>query len=197
MKVVLANAPVRPVTLNGGMRMPSWYDIKVFNNIDNRDFQGLDDSKAIINGIIDEEIAGGIGSKKIIIAGFSQGAATGLYTGLQYPKPLGGLISMSGHLPMRADLKTFMHPTNQPTEILMAHGEADQVVKFQMGQISFKAIQDVRPEHLTFKSYKVRPTQRHKYSRTPRPSMLACVLTSLFLSSLFLPLSGFGSSLLG
>eukprot|EP00750_Incisomonas_marina_P015656 INCI18420.2.p1 GENE.INCI18420.2~~INCI18420.2.p1 ORF type:complete len:232 (+),score=19.23 INCI18420.2:116-811(+) len=96
-KMILPNAPVAPVTLNGGMRMPSWYDI-VGGGGDrfSEPCAGLDESRARINALIDAEVASGIPASRIALAGFSQGGAMTLVCGLQYPATLAGCLVMSG-----------------------------------------------------------------------------------------------------
>jgi predicted esterase len=123
-------------------------------NIDGEDFHGLDASRTTIEALVNEEIKAGTPSKRIILAGFSQGAALSIFTGLQFSQTLGGILALSGYLPYRGDLSKVVHAENKQTPLMMAHGEADQVVSFAIGQKSFKAIQAARPDNLTFKSYR-------------------------------------------
>lgn len=157
LKVILPNAPVRPVTINGGMKMPSWYDIKAFNTESlPEEPVGLQESRGILEALVREEIHGGIPSTRIILGGFSQGSSLSLFTGLQCAEPLGGIVGMSGRSLFQGDFSKLIAPANKDTPLLMAHGEADQVVRFSIGQSSFQAITEARgsSDHLQFKSYK-------------------------------------------
>ena len=155
LKVILPNAPHQPVTLNGGMRMPSWHDIKSLSGLDREEFHGIDQSRETIQTLLNEEIKSGTPSSKIILGGFSQGAAMSLFTGLQFDQSLGGIVALSGYLPYtKGDFKTLMHEANKKTPLLMCHGESDPVVRFEIGQKSFKALEAAGKESMEFKSYK-------------------------------------------
>jgi len=157
LKVILPNAPVQPVSLNGGMRMQSWHDIKSLSGLANEEFTGLEQSRQIVSSLLDEEIAAGTPSNKIVLGGFSQGGAMTLWTGLQYSQPLAGLVSMSAYLPYAKDPSTFaslINAANKNTPLLMCHGTADQVVHLTFGERSHKAIAAARPDNVTFKTYK-------------------------------------------
>ena len=101
---VFPNAPVQAVTINGGMRMPAWYDILEASLHRKVDVAGIYQSAAQITPLIDREIAAGIAPEQIILAGFSQGGVIALHTGLRYPKRLGGIIALSTYLPTLAAL---------------------------------------------------------------------------------------------
>ncbi len=109
LRYVFLSAPIRAVTINHGMKMPAWYDILGTSLLDRQDYQGLTESQQMLNQTINQEIANGVQSHNIYIAGFSQGAAVALYAGLSYPKPLGGLMILSGYLPCREQLKYQQH----------------------------------------------------------------------------------------
>lgn len=82
-----------------------------------------------------------------------------LYTGLQFPQTLGGIAALSGYLPYSKAPETFaplVHAANKATPLIQLHGEADEVVRFTVGQRSHKVIQTARPDNLTFKAYRVR-----------------------------------------
>jgi predicted esterase len=159
LKVVLPNAPVNPVTLNGGMRMQSWHDICSLSRIDSEQFVGLEDSRKIVEALLNEEIASGTASNRIVLGGFSQGAAMSLYTGLQFPHRLAGIAALSGYLPWSKPVEQFGPAIaaggNKDTPVLMLHGEADQVVRLQFGERSHKAIQTARgKDNLQWKTYR-------------------------------------------
>lgn len=102
---VFMDAPIRPVTLNNGMAMPAWYDITGVQLTDREDREGIVASQALITEVIETLCGEGFSSKQIFLAGFSQGGAMALYTGLHYAKPLAGIISLSAYLPLATELK--------------------------------------------------------------------------------------------
>ncbi|KAK9764589.1 hypothetical protein K7432_007770 [Basidiobolus ranarum] len=139
-KFVLPNAPNRPVTLNQGMTMPSWYDIYSPDAINRaEDKNGMLESSRDIKKLIDEEIDAGIAANRIVIAGFSQGSAMALLTGLTIKHKLAGIIGLSGYLPLRHNI--FSMTTENKIPIFMGHGTDDPVVPYQFGQMSSEQLQ--------------------------------------------------------
>jgi phospholipase/carboxylesterase len=137
-RFVFPDAPVMPVTVNGGMAMRAWYDIYRFDlgaivpgDVPREDVQGLRATQALIDALIDAEVARGIPYSRILLAGFSQGAAMTLMTGLRQPSRLAGLIALSGYLPLSMQLAAERHPVNQDVPIFMAHGTDDPVVRYE------------------------------------------------------------------
>lgn len=135
-RFVFPHAPSMPVTLNGGYVMPAWYDIKGSDLTDRQDAGGIARSEAAIHALIAHEIARGIPAHRIVLAGFSQGCAMALHTGLRYPEKLAGIIGLSGYLPLADQFSAAQHPANQTTPIFMAHGTADPVVALAWAQAS-------------------------------------------------------------
>lgn len=136
-KFILPNAPRQPVTLNGGMRMNAWYDIKSLSAEDGADcIDGVANSITIVRDLINAEIALGIRNDRIALAGFSQGGAMSLYCGLQLPSELkpAGLLVMSGYLPGSNHFK--LTPGFEEVPILHCHGSADPVVQYRWGQMT-------------------------------------------------------------
>jgi len=128
LKFVLPAAPNMPVTLNGGMVMPAWHDLKSLGTIADDDFSGLDASTRNIQDIIQKEAAI-IGSERIVVGGFSQGAAMALVSGYSFPSKLGGIVAMSGYLPrFHRFSSTVLHASNAKTPTLIAHGTSDPIV---------------------------------------------------------------------
>ncbi|MFC5474526.1 alpha/beta hydrolase [Paraherbaspirillum soli] len=127
-RFVFPNAPVMPVTINGGYVMPAWYDIRSGDLTQREDEAGLRKSQAEIEELIAQEIARGIPADKIVLAGFSQGCAMVLQTGLRHPAKLAGMMCLSGYLPLHDKTDAERHAANQQTPIFQAHGRADPVV---------------------------------------------------------------------
>lgn len=128
LRFVFPHAPVRPVTLNGGLPMRAWYDILGLHRGAEQDEAGLRASDARVQGLIRSQQARGIDAGRIVLAGFSQGGAMALYSALRYPQRLAGVIGLSCYLPMAAALAAERHAANEATPILLAHGEYDSIV---------------------------------------------------------------------
>lgn len=122
---VCLDAPIRPVTLNSGMKMRAWYDIVGLQRSDREDKQGILDSEIEIRKVIDEQLAAGFLPGQIVLAGFSQGGAMALYTALHANLPLGGVISLSSYLPLFLECKSHL-PKNTP--FFLASGQFDSLV---------------------------------------------------------------------
>lgn len=135
-RFIFPHAPTKPITINNGMVMPAWYDIVSTDLVRREDEPGLRESEAAIARLITEQEAHGIPAERIVLAGFSQGCAMTLLTGLRYPKKLAGLMCLSGYLPLAAMLEKERHSANHQTPIFMAHGEADPVVPFHRAEQS-------------------------------------------------------------
>lgn len=147
-RFLFPNAPVQPVTINGGMAMRSWYDILVTDLVRQEDGDGIRASEQAIQALIAHENARGIPSSCIVLAGFSQGCAMTLHTGLRLNEKLAGMVALSGYLPLQDMVKEQAQPVNAKTPIFMAHGLYDPVVALSRAEISrdfLKAMQyDVR-----------------------------------------------------
>jgi len=128
LRFIFPHAPVRPVTLNGGLPMRAWYDILGLHRGAEQDEAGLRASERGVQALIRAQQAHGIGAARIVLAGFSQGGAMALYSGLRYPEPLAGIIGLSCYLPIIAALEAERHAANRATPILLAHGEYDSIV---------------------------------------------------------------------
>jgi len=137
-KYILPTAPARPVTINGGVSMPAWYDIKTLNEKSRlgESLEGLSDTTKSISDLIEEEIGNGIPSHKIMLGGFSQGGASAMYIGYTYPKKLAGFLFLSSYLPQREEFIEKVTDANKATEFLMCHGESDGVIQVDWGRRS-------------------------------------------------------------
>jgi phospholipase/carboxylesterase len=132
-RFVFPHAPVRPVTLNMGMRMRAWYDIKTLTAEGRADEAGIRESVARLDGLIADERALGIAAGRIVIAGFSQGGALALHAALRHPEPLAGILALSAYLPLQALLAGELAEANRQTPILMCHGQHDPVLPLALG----------------------------------------------------------------
>ncbi len=132
-RFVFPHAAMRPVTLNMGMRMRAWYDIKTLTAEGRADEAGLRESVARVAALIAAERALGVASERIVIAGFSQGAATALHAALRHPEPLAGVLALSCYLPLQATLAAELAAENRATPILMCHGQQDPVLPLALG----------------------------------------------------------------
>jgi phospholipase/carboxylesterase len=128
-RFVFPHAPTRPVTINGGYVMRAWYDILGLDSHQQReDEAGLRESQALVEGLIAKEKARGVPARRIVLAGFSQGCAMTLMTGLRHDERLAGLVGLSGYLPLAAKAEAERHGANRETPVFLAHGSADPVI---------------------------------------------------------------------
>jgi len=139
-RFVFPHAPSMPITINGGYVMPAWYDISGVDLVSRQDAQGIQTSEAAITALIEREIARGIAPGRIVLAGFSQGCAMALHTGLRCRHTLGGIIALSGYLPLADRFASERTAPNAKTPIFMAHGTMDPVVVIQRGEDSRNAL---------------------------------------------------------
>ena len=135
-RFIFPSAGTMPVTINNGYVMRAWYDILVSDLVRREDETGLRASQQQIEALIEREKARGIPASRIILAGFSQGCAMTLQTGLRHPEPLAGLMCLSGYLPLADKTALERTPASLQTPIFMAHGTADPVVQIARAQQS-------------------------------------------------------------
>lgn len=133
LRFVFPHAPVRPVTVNGGMPMRAWYDIYGFDLVARQDETGIRQSIAQVEALIAREQERGIPSERILLAGFSQGGAIALAAGLRHPQKLAGIIALSTYLPMADTLAGERSAANDAVPIFWGHGTLDPVVILQRG----------------------------------------------------------------
>lgn len=135
-RFVFPHAPYRPVTLNHGETMRAWYDVYGFDTKGPVDEIGIRDTLEAINALIIREEDRGITAEHIILAGFSQGGAVALNTGLRYARSLGGILALSTYLPLAEVLISEKHSANNSIAIFMAHGHYDPVIPFSVATYS-------------------------------------------------------------
>lgn len=135
-RFIFPNAPVRPVSVCGGERMPAWYDLLAPDLLLREDEAGLRDAQVYLASLIDQEVARGIPSRRIVIGGFSQGCAMSLMTGLRYPLPLAGIAGLSGYLPLDGQTGREATEANRATPVFLGHGEGDTVVPLAAARLA-------------------------------------------------------------
>src|SRR5688500_14020159 len=125
-RFIFPHAPVRAVTINNGMRMRAWYDILQFGG-GAEDEAGIRASQALLEEIVAQQKGSGIPAERIVLAGFSQGGAIALHTGLRHNERLAGVLALSTYLPIAAKLQE-ASPANLGLPIFMAHGSFDDII---------------------------------------------------------------------
>lgn len=135
-RFIFPHAPMQPVTINNGHVMRAWYDVS-FGDLEGRsrkaDEKGLRASQSAIGRLIEREMARGVAAHDIVLAGFSQGGAIALQTGLRHPQQLAGVMALSTYLPLAESFAQEAAPANSGTPVFMAHGTHDPVVPYAMG----------------------------------------------------------------
>jgi len=154
LKVICPTAPVIPITLNLGFRMPAWFDVESLDNLEEEcDIDGMQRSADTVYEIVEDEIRSGIPSDRIIIGGFSQGAALALYSTLHYEKPLAACIALSTFFPeARLPDPQFLH--NKEIPFFQAHGESDNILPVQYGINTSKILKQFLKHH-EFRTYNI------------------------------------------
>ncbi len=138
---IFPNAPLQPITVNGGMHMRAWYDVLEMSLERKVDIAGIYQSAKLLVQLIEQEMDKGIPSEHILLAGFSQGGVIALHAGLNFPHKLAGIIALSTYFPTLEQLKTEPSAANKATPIFMAHGILDSVVAIESGKAVFNALQ--------------------------------------------------------
>ena len=136
-RVVLPHAPSRAVTINNGAVMPAWYDIRTAADFGRaQDSEGIRETEQRLCALIAREIENGIDSRHILLAGFSQGGAIVLHSGLRFPQPLAGILALSTYLPLADTLQQEAAAANRSIPVMMAHGTSDPVVPLALAEQS-------------------------------------------------------------
>ena len=153
-KFILPTAPTQPVTMNMGMSMPSWYDIVGLDERSNENCKGIEESQQRIAGILEQEHADtGLPYSRMVLAGFSQGGALSLFTGLQLKQKLAGIVVMSGYLPAASKFK--LSPGLESTPILHCHGSQDPIVRFEMATKTHEKLKEAGVTNCELKTYPI------------------------------------------
>jgi len=141
LRFIFPHAPVRPVTINNGHEMRAWYDIRQSDIARVPDEAGIRDSQAAIERLIARERSRGVADDRIVLAGFSQGGAIALQTGLRHRERLAGIVALSTYLPLEESLEAEAAGANRATPIFMGHGTQDPVIPLALAQASQRALQ--------------------------------------------------------
>jgi phospholipase/carboxylesterase len=142
-RFIFPHAPIIPVTINNGYRMRAWYDILGFDLVRREDEAGLRASVQSVEQVLAREKERGIPAHRIVIAGFSQGCAMALLTGLRHKERLAGIVGLSGYLPLAATTAAERTDANALTPIFLAHGQQDNVVSLERGTASRNVLRDL------------------------------------------------------
>jgi len=139
-KFIFPHAPVRAVTINNGMEMRAWYDIKSLDMGSRADVDGVVESSEQVKALIEKEIEAGIPANKIMLIGFSQGGVIALHLGTRYSSALAGIVALSTYMCEPQNLEAEKHSANQDTKILCCHGIQDEVVPLMLGKGAYTAL---------------------------------------------------------
>ncbi|MGB8693002.1 MAG: hypothetical protein WCD08_05775, partial [Steroidobacteraceae bacterium] len=132
-RFVFPHAAPRPVTLNGGMRMRAWYDIRGLDRNAVHDEPGIRAAATLIDSLIDVQVTAGVPRRRIVLAGFSQGGAIALHAGLRQREALAGIMALSTYLPLEATAAGELTAAGRATPVLMCHGSHDPVLALELG----------------------------------------------------------------
>jgi len=135
-RFVFPHAPVQPVTINGGFMMRAWYDVVTDDFSRREDERGVRESQRMIEALIRRENERGIPTRDIVLAGFSQGGAMALHTGLRYPERLAGIMALSTYVPIPKALEAEASAANRDVPIFMAHGTGDPIIPLMLAGAS-------------------------------------------------------------
>ena len=136
------DAPVRPITINGGLPMRGWYDVLTPNLLAREDSNGIQDSAKLITELITSQVNNGIPRERIALIGFSQGGALALYAGLRQPEKLFAIVGLSCYLPLASTLQSETEPSTKSTPIFLGAGDLDPVIPMTDTQATGELLRD-------------------------------------------------------
>jgi phospholipase/carboxylesterase len=151
-RFVFPHAPVRPVTINAGMKMRAWYDLVALDRDAREDEAGIRASAVEVSALLERERARGIAPQRLVLAGFSQGGAIALHVGLRASHALAGIVALSTYLPLAHSVAAERSVASALTPIWMAHGDADPVIALASAEASRAALEQLglRPTWRTY-----------------------------------------------
>ncbi len=154
-RFVLPTAPTVPVTLNQGYPCPAWYDITSLEvDRSQQECAGIQESRNYIHKLMNEEVLDGIPYSRQVVAGFSQGGALSLFTGLSTTPPVAGVACLSGYLPRAEEVQATFPESVKHTPVWFAHGDSDEVVRPDWGKGSFEAVKAMGVHTVHYNTYK-------------------------------------------
>jgi phospholipase/carboxylesterase len=133
-RFVFPHAPFRPVTINGGYVMRAWYDIAMDTHGFRQDEAQIRESEQYVRKLLARERERGMAADRLVLAGFSQGAAVALHTGLRYPEPLAGILALSMPIPLPERIPVERHAASTRVPVFLAHGTQDRIVPYPVGE---------------------------------------------------------------
>jgi phospholipase/carboxylesterase len=141
-KFIFPHAPIRPVTINNGMQMRAWYDIKSMDMESRADVEGVHESSRLVQALIEQEIESGIPAEKIFLVGFSQGGVIALHLGARFHQRLAGIVALSTYMCQPQCLADEKHAANLSVPILFCHGQQDEVVPLFLGRSAYQTLKE-------------------------------------------------------
>lgn len=172
-RFVFPHAPTRPITLNGGMPLKAWYDIYGLDMNSPQDEKGLEQSASDVRTLIEQLVQSGIASQRIILAGFSQGGAQCLYTGLSCDYRLAGILAISCWLPLHEKFPVYAHRADRSLPILLLHGMYDVTIPITSAELSRETLEQ-QGFTVTWQSYPCAHTVSPEEVRDIRTWLLKC-----------------------
>jgi lysophospholipase II len=155
LKMIFPNAPHVPITLNGGMRMPGWYDLKSLDDRADEPCDGIEESRQQLLAAVEAELNEcKIDASRVIVGGFSQGGALALFTAYQSNLKLGGVVGLSTYLPRPNDVVANLTDEAKDTPLFMGHGDRDPLVLPAYGRQSFEMLRKSGVHNAEMKSYR-------------------------------------------
>lgn len=152
LRFIFPNAPIRPVSINYNAPTRAWYDVYSLTNLNKEDVEGVNRSAELITQLIQTEINQGVSPNRIILAGFSQGGAMALYTGMRLPYKIAGILGLSCYLPLMNQHVNTIHPATIETPIFMIHGTQDMTLPLFVGKLGHDVIAQTH-KNLAWKEY--------------------------------------------
>src|SRR3989338_3984005 len=154
LKFIFPNAPLRPVHINMQTPTRAWYDVYSLTDLNCEDKTGIHASQAAIDALIQQEINHGVPANRIVLAGFSQGGAMALYTGMRQKSTLAGILALSCYLPLLHEHADTVNAHNAATPIFMVHGTEDMTLPYFVGKMSYDMIRKTHP-NIQWKEYRM------------------------------------------
>ena len=138
-RFVFPHAPRRPVTLNMGLIMPAWYDFTELDRAGAETERHVRESDGLVRALLEREKERGVPPERTVLAGFSQGAAVALFTGVRYPETLAGIVALSGYELLGPTREAEASAANRATPMFFGHGRYDPMVPLAMGKAAHAA----------------------------------------------------------